>query len=306
MKEEEVRCSSEVIRISSPPTTMCCSIRGTVVEALHDPTAEACIMSEFLADMFIGSMPLVLTDKLFKSPSGLIFECRGIARAVPIEIDKIMVQLDFHIYPILGFDLLIGSPLEKLLQENSSQGSLNNELGKTAFTIPISCLEIPMVKHHLDLDPLKEVKFISPFISPRPTFYPCETECPSSPSLEFNPYPFSYQNVVLDSDRESSSILHDASFCDLDIPTVSTLEPDKKHSANEHESFSFEFPQESCLHKVPPESISPRTTCSHKDHNHPSALSRKMVRRMVVDTFVYHEHCKFHECTVALTLQLKH
>jgi hypothetical protein len=130
---EEVRRSSKAIQISSPSTTICCSIRGTALEALHDMTTEACIMSEFLTDTFIGSMPLIPTNRLFKSPSGLIFECRGIARAVPIEIDKIKVQLDFHIYPILNSDLRIGFPLEKLLQEKSSQGSLYNELGKNCF-----------------------------------------------------------------------------------------------------------------------------------------------------------------------------
>ena len=35
-------------------------------------------------------------------------------------------------------------------------------------------------------------------------------------------------------------------------------------------------------------------------------LSTKMLRRMVVDAYVYHKNCKFPRCTVALTLQLKH
>ena len=120
MKEEwseEVRHSSNTIHCSSLSTTICCSIRTTAVEALHDPTAEACIVSEFLTDTFIGSMPLAPTNRLFKSPSGLLFECQGIARAVPIVIDKIKVELDFHIYPILDFDLLIGYPLEKLFHK---------------------------------------------------------------------------------------------------------------------------------------------------------------------------------------------
>jgi hypothetical protein len=47
-------------------------------------------------------MPLVLTNKLFKSPSGLILECCGITRAVLIIIDKTEVHLDFHIYAILN------------------------------------------------------------------------------------------------------------------------------------------------------------------------------------------------------------
>ena len=79
---KEVRCSSKAIQVSSSSTTFYCSIGGNSVEGLHDSTAEACIMSEFLMETFIGSMPLDLTDILFRSPSGLFFECRGIARAV--------------------------------------------------------------------------------------------------------------------------------------------------------------------------------------------------------------------------------
>ena len=101
-------------------------------------TAEACIMSEFLVEIFVGSMPLDPTDRLFRSPSGLFFECRGIARAVPVKIDKIEVCLDFHVYPIVDFDLLLGSPLENIHQEKSSQGSLSHDSGETAFTTPIT------------------------------------------------------------------------------------------------------------------------------------------------------------------------
>jgi len=123
-------------------------------------------MSEFLMDTFIGSMPLVLTDRLFRCPSGLLFECRGIAWAVPVKIDKIEVQLDFHIYPILDFDLLIGYPLENLFQEKSSQGSLSYESGETALTTPISHPESPMAKHHLNHNSFKEMMLASPFVSP--------------------------------------------------------------------------------------------------------------------------------------------
>ena len=123
-------------------------------------------MSEFLMDTFIGSMPLDPTDILFRSPSGLFFECRGIARAVPVKIDKIEVKLDFHIYPILDFEILIGYPLENLLQEKSLQGSFNHDSGKTAYATPISCPEIPMVEHHLDHNPLEEMIQESSFVFP--------------------------------------------------------------------------------------------------------------------------------------------
>jgi hypothetical protein len=68
-------------------------------------------------------MPLVSTNKLFKSPLGLFFECCGIARAVQIIIDKIEVFIDFHMYAILEYDLLIGHPLENLIQEKLPIGA---------------------------------------------------------------------------------------------------------------------------------------------------------------------------------------
>ena len=74
-------------------------------------------------------MPLALTNKLIKSPSGLFFECCGIARAVSIIINKIEVFIDFHIFAILEFELLIVYPFEKILQKEPR--SLNKKnLGK--------------------------------------------------------------------------------------------------------------------------------------------------------------------------------
>ena len=84
----EVKHSSEAIQILSPSTTIPCSLRGTNIEALYNPIVRTNIMSEFIVKNLLGSMPLVPTNKLFKSPSGLIFECCGIVRDVPIEIMK--------------------------------------------------------------------------------------------------------------------------------------------------------------------------------------------------------------------------
>ena len=123
-------------------------------------------MSEFLIDTFIGSMPLDPTDKLLRWPSGLFFECRWIARAVPVNIDKIKVRLDFYVYPIVDFELLIGFPLENLLQETSTQGSLSYDSGQTTLTTPVSCPEIPMVEHHDDHNLFEEMMLASPLISP--------------------------------------------------------------------------------------------------------------------------------------------
>ena len=91
----EVKHFFEAIQILSPSTTMPCSIRGTNIEARHNPIVRTSIMSEFLVKNLLGNMPLILTNKLFKSPSGLIFECSGIVKDIPIEIDETEVHLDF-------------------------------------------------------------------------------------------------------------------------------------------------------------------------------------------------------------------
>jgi hypothetical protein len=111
-------------------------------------------MSEFLAKNLLGNMPLVPTNKLFKSPSGLIFECSRIVRTMPIEINGTEVHLDFHIFAIIEFDLLIGYPLDKLFQEKSSHGGLNEEFGRTTSATHV---DIPMAEQHPNNDPCKEV-----------------------------------------------------------------------------------------------------------------------------------------------------
>jgi hypothetical protein len=143
----KVKCSSEAIWILSPSTTMPYSLRETNIEALYNPIVGTSIMLEFLVKNLLGNMPLVTTNKLFKSSSGLIFECCGIIKDVPIEINEIEVHLDFHIYDILDFDLLIGYPSEKLFQEKSYHGSLDEKLGITASATLIPHLEIPMAEH---------------------------------------------------------------------------------------------------------------------------------------------------------------
>jgi hypothetical protein len=92
----EVKHSFEAIWILSPSTAMPCSLRETTIEALHSPIVGTSIMLEFLVKNLLGNMPLVPTNKLFKSLLGLFFECCGIARAVPICHTPIKGQYRVH------------------------------------------------------------------------------------------------------------------------------------------------------------------------------------------------------------------
>jgi hypothetical protein len=209
-------------------------LRETVVEALYNPTVRARIMLEFLVKNLLGNMSLIPTNKLFKSPLGLIFECCGIVRDVPIEINETEVHLDFHIFDILDFKLLIGYPFEKLFQVKCTHGSLGEEFGKTASA---THLENPMTEHYPNHNSSEEVKFISPFISPR---FSSETECPPAPSREPKLCPSNHPYIVLDNGQDSTLILHNISFgkqnsCAMDM-FLSTL-----HSYEEHNHYHSSF-----------------------------------------------------------------
>jgi len=107
-----------------------CSIRGITVEAHFYPIMEVNVLPWYLAYTLLGNVTLRPSDKLLKScPLGHIIKCRGVASAVSLTIDKIEVNLDFHIFNILNFDILLGFPLEKLLV---SQRILDETLRKTA------------------------------------------------------------------------------------------------------------------------------------------------------------------------------
>jgi hypothetical protein len=235
-------------------------------------------------------MPLVLTNKLFKSPLGLFFKCCGIARAMPVIINKVEDFIDFHMYAILEFDILVGYPLENHIQEKPSQGGLDEKFGKTASGIPIFHPEILLAKHNPNHNSVEEVKFISPFIS-----HHYEAKRPSSPSPKLEPCPSSQHDITLEKEN----------LWAMDKLETSTLELKMNDSTNEHESPSFEFPRVSCSLLASLELITLSATCFYKDPNLLSILVCELFKRMVVDAFVYHKYYRSHGSIVVLTLQLE-
>jgi hypothetical protein len=88
---------------------------------------------------------------------------------VPLTKDKTEVNLDFHIFDILNFDLLLGYSLQKLL--DASQGILDEKFRETASTIATSCLENPTVKPLPKKNPLERMMHVSPFILFEPVLF---------------------------------------------------------------------------------------------------------------------------------------
>ena len=60
---KEAKRASEGIRISPTSAIITCSIKGKIIEALHDSAAEVCILPECLLDTLVGN-PLGIKNKL--------------------------------------------------------------------------------------------------------------------------------------------------------------------------------------------------------------------------------------------------
>ena len=85
---------------------------------------------------------------------------------MPITIDKLEVHLDFYIYDILDFDLLLGLPLEK-----TSHGSLDEKLSETGSATATPHLENLLAKPLPERNPPEEMMHTSPFISSEPVLF---------------------------------------------------------------------------------------------------------------------------------------
>ena len=185
--------------------------------------------------------------------------------------------------------------------------------GKTVFTTTTT--QNPLENPHHNHEPLEQVKFISRTRSLEPslyedakfstheedefdeTFYAYEPKRSSSP---FEPFPSGPSRTVLDDDQE----LFENKPWAMEFHEASTLES-KEESLNEHRSFFFEQPYDTCSHHESLGSMPVSANTTSAAHNHLGPLFCYMFFRMVVDTFVYHKYCKYRACILlALTLQV--
>jgi hypothetical protein len=118
-----------VIHLDSPSISIHCQIHKDPFEALYNPVVGVNIMSASFARDLLRHMPLTSTTKLLKSPSGHIVPILGILYVLSIQVKGTLVHLRFYIFDIMVFDLLIGQPIERLIQEGQT-GKLNIRLGK--------------------------------------------------------------------------------------------------------------------------------------------------------------------------------
>ena len=133
----EGEISLEAIRLQTPLYTLPCFIQGTAVSAHYSPTVGANIMSVSFALSHLSDKPLLPTSRSLKSGPCSTMEGIEILHDVPVWYDKTELALDFHIFEVQDFDILIGHPVEKMFQNISSLRMLDITLGGKDISLPI-------------------------------------------------------------------------------------------------------------------------------------------------------------------------
>ena len=130
--------SSEEIQICVPSSTIQCNIRDDKVDVLYNPTVGANIMSASFASAYFGNEPIASTNKCLRIAPWINLKGCGVMHNMFMHHNNVKMALDFHVFDITDFDILIGHPLEKLLLDPPKTGDLNVKLGRDVFTIPIT------------------------------------------------------------------------------------------------------------------------------------------------------------------------
>jgi len=173
---------------------------------------------------------------------------------VYIRHEDIEVILDFHIFDVQDFDLLVGQPIEKFLTNAPTQIKLEVHLGKETISVQIAKSTNSMTEPSLDTEPIEEVKgillvdslesllekdveeFIKEDDVPAEPVYISEFKTPPRPPIEFEPLPSGPEKVVLDHDRDPTTISHDES---LEMENTWAMEFDEAPTLESKEKDSF-------------------------------------------------------------------
>ena len=109
-----------------------------MVDMLYNPTVGANLMSTSFAQTYLGAEQLASTNKSLRVGPRSSLKGRGILHNKTVYHDNVKMPLDFHIFDIQDFDIMIGHPLEKLFIRTPSSGDLDVKLGRDTFSIPIT------------------------------------------------------------------------------------------------------------------------------------------------------------------------
>ena len=287
----------EVIRFNSPSVAIKLQVDSYPFEALYNPVVGVNIMSYTFAKEFWRDMPLIPTNKLLKNCSGHITPSLGVLSALPIVINDFHILRNFYIFDVWDFDVMIGVPIIKLLQEGRN-GKLNIKFGKGfSFSIPITHAVKVKAEPLPGLDPIEEVKtfefdnFIQLDLEDDTQFFIDEEEEdpidpepldellePLKPPIELKPLPSGLKYVFLNNDKKYPMIISDKLSDKETYKLITVLE---KHRA----AFGYSLQDLKgispvlCTHCIP---TNPEITPSREPQHRLKNTMREVVKKEVL------------------------
>jgi hypothetical protein len=118
---EESEFSPKIIHLDSPSIVIQCQLNKAPFDTFYNPIVGVNIMFALFAQDFLKDIPLAPTTKLLKSLLGLIVPSLGILCALPIFVNSTQVLLNFYIFYVVKFDMLIGQPIEILFKKDKRE-----------------------------------------------------------------------------------------------------------------------------------------------------------------------------------------
>ena len=104
---QEGEASSEIIQFHAPSLTIPCSIEGTVVTALYNPMVGVNIISAMFASDRLGKRQVTPTTKSLRTGPCSTLRGIGIVHEVPVWHKETEIALDFHVFEVQDFNILI-------------------------------------------------------------------------------------------------------------------------------------------------------------------------------------------------------
>jgi hypothetical protein len=105
---EEAERSSKEIHSS----TIQCKVGRSWEKVLYNPTVGANLMFTSYALAYLGNEPFAPTNKTLRLAPRSSLEGAGVLHGINLHHDNTILSLDFHVFDIQDFDMLIGHPLE--------------------------------------------------------------------------------------------------------------------------------------------------------------------------------------------------
>ena len=166
---QEGGTSSEIIQFHAPSLTIPCSIEGTTVTALYNSTVGVNIISALFASDRLGERRVTPTTKSLRTGPHSTLKGIGIMHEVPVWHRETEIALDFHVFEVQDFDILIGHPVEKLFLDVLNLGELQVSLGGKTFTLPIGQAKNSMAESVPQEGAIEEVLAVMPEDDSKPS-----------------------------------------------------------------------------------------------------------------------------------------